>query len=120
MSSRHEPSLSLWVEGRATGRPVRLARSAWSRARGLLWGRDAARGVIVVLSPCSAIHTFGMRRAIDVVFTDASGRVRRLCPGVRPCSVVLCRGAAMAWEAPAGTAAVLAIRHGDRLEARGA
>jgi uncharacterized membrane protein (UPF0127 family) len=36
------------------------------------------------LRPCSAIHTLGMRTAIDVILLDADCAVVRLCPNVPP------------------------------------
>ncbi len=90
----------------------------WSRARGLLWGSDSAGHAILALRPCGAVHTFGMRRSIDVVFTDRVGTVQKVCHVLGPWRVAISQGAATAWEAPAGTAAALAIRPGQRLEAR--
>ena len=47
-----------------------------SRARGLL-GRSAVEGALV-LSPCRAVHTLGMRFAIDVAFLDGDGIVLKV------------------------------------------
>ncbi|MFJ4700225.1 MULTISPECIES: DUF192 domain-containing protein [unclassified Streptomyces] len=54
--------------------PLEVARTARERGRGLL-GRDAVRGALL-LSPASAVHTLGMRFAIDVAFLDREWRVR--------------------------------------------
>jgi uncharacterized membrane protein (UPF0127 family) len=114
--SRRHPTLA--IDGLDTGWPVCRAESVLARARGLLGGRHAASGVILALRPCRGVHTFGMRRPIDVVFTDRHGRVRRICPSLRPWRVAWVPGAATAWEAPAGVAALLGIREGVLLEAR--
>ena len=47
-----------------------------TRARGLL-GRDGIGGALV-LSPCRAVHTLGLRFAIDVAFLDADGVVLKI------------------------------------------
>ncbi|WP_433340734.1 DUF192 domain-containing protein [Streptomyces sp. CA-253872] len=54
--------------------PLEVARTARERGRGLL-GRDTVRGALL-LSPASAVHTLGMRFAIDVAFLDREWRVR--------------------------------------------
>lgn len=47
-----------------------------ARARGLL-GRDGIGGALV-LSPCRAVHTFGMRFALDVAYLAADGTVIKI------------------------------------------
>lgn len=60
----------------------------------------------MLLNPCSAIHTLGMRFPIDVAFLDASGRVVRIHRNVPPNRLLVRggRGAAMALELAAGAA----------------
>lgn len=123
MAESFDAPATLAIDGRDTGWPVLRAGSFAARARGLLWGRHSRAGAILALQPCAAVHTFGMRRPIDVVFTDREGRVTRVCAPLRPCRIALAPRAAtaragIAWEAPAGIAALLGIRAGDRLEAR--
>jgi uncharacterized membrane protein (UPF0127 family) len=49
-----------------------------SRTRGLL-GRDGlADGAALVIAPTNAIHTFGMRFPIDVIYAARDGRVVKL------------------------------------------
>jgi uncharacterized membrane protein (UPF0127 family) len=62
--------------------PLEVARSARARRRGLL-GRDGIEGALL-LSPASAVHTVGMRFAIDVAYLDRTFRVvavRTMRPG---------------------------------------
>ena len=62
--------------------PLDVARSARARRRGLL-GRDGIEGALL-LSPASAVHTVGMRFAIDVAYLDRTLRVvavRTMPPG---------------------------------------
>ncbi|MFF1453224.1 DUF192 domain-containing protein [Streptomyces sp. NPDC058274] len=62
--------------------PLELAESARARRRGLL-GRDGIEGALL-LSPASAVHTLGMRFAIDVAYLDRTLRVvavRTMRPG---------------------------------------
>ena len=50
---------------------IHVARSFLQRARGLLGRAPLAADEALLIRPCSSIHTFGMRFAIDVVFIDA-------------------------------------------------
>ncbi|MCP5359512.1 MAG: DUF192 domain-containing protein [Sinobacteraceae bacterium] len=105
----------LAVESRATGIPVRRAESFLTRAIGLLDASPGAPAVALELRPCAAVHTFGMRRAIDVVFVDAAGCIRRVVGDLAPWRLAWCRGAAAVWELPAGMAHRLGLRPGLRL-----
>ncbi len=49
---------------------VEQARTYWRRLAGLLAGGDS-----LLIPDCAAIHTFFMRRPIDVVFLDDAHRV---------------------------------------------
>ena len=73
-----------------------LACSAVSRLRGLL-GRNNFDGVLL-LSPCNDIHTFGMRRAVDVAFITSSGLVLEAHRNVGPCRRLRCKQATATLE----------------------
>lgn len=45
---------------------------------------DVRRARPLLLGRCRAVHTFGMRFAIEVVFIDAAGRVLRRAEDVGP------------------------------------
>src|SRR5262245_66459252 len=62
---------------------VEPAFDSRTRKKGLL-GRHGLENAALVIAPCSAVHTFFMRFAIDVVFTDRQGRVLKVCHDVRP------------------------------------
>lgn len=55
------------------------------------------------LGPCAAVHTFGMRYAIDVVFLNRHGRVIRLVPALGPRRWAFCRRAASVVEFETGS-----------------
>ncbi len=70
------------------------------RARGLIgrvpsWLGDDG---VLVLAPCSSIHTFCMRSVIDVAFLDREGVVLKTACAVPPCKIVSCAGAEAALE----------------------
>jgi uncharacterized membrane protein (UPF0127 family) len=86
------------------GRPVRVARSRRSRLLGLA-GLDRSAAPAGLLIPgCRAVHTFGMRFALDLVFLDRGlGEVsrRRALP---PRRLAFERRAWAVLELPAGGA----------------
>jgi uncharacterized membrane protein (UPF0127 family) len=89
-----------------------------SRLIGLIGRRGLAPGVGLWLRPCDAIHTLGLRFAIDVVFVDALGRVRRVDARVRPWRVRICIGAHSVVELAAGEARRLGIEVGQVIVGR--
>jgi len=70
---------------------VEVACSLKSRLRGLL-GRDAFEGVLLLV-PCNDVHTFGMRRSIDVAFVSSEGEVLRSCRQVGARRRLRCKAA---------------------------
>ncbi|MFE9093999.1 DUF192 domain-containing protein [Streptomyces sp. NPDC007264] len=106
----------LTVPGTPHPIPLEVARSARARRRGLL-GRDGIEGALL-LSPASAVHTLGMRFAIDVAHLDRKLRVVAVRT-MRPGRVGLPRARARhVLEAEAGAMERWGIRPGARLVVR--
>jgi uncharacterized membrane protein (UPF0127 family) len=92
---------------------VEVADTIWSRFMGLMFRRELPSGHGLAIRPCSSIHMFFMRFALDVVFIDGDGRVVRVIDSIRPWRASsLVRGAKAAIELPAGTAARAALAPG--------
>ena len=79
--------------------------------RGRAAGAGRGHGVVLAFPDCSSVHTWGMRRPLDIAFADADGEVLLLREGVAPCRVLWCRGARIALER-ASPGAVLADQFG--------
>jgi len=96
-----------------------VADSAWKRMRGLL-GRPALQsGDGLLLPGTKAIHTIGMRFAIDVLFLNHEGRVVRALRSLAPFRLSpIVRKAACALELPAGTLERTGTQEGDKIELR--
>lgn len=92
---------------------VTLAAAPLARLRGLL-GRREPRPLLLV--PAAAVHTCGMRFAIDVVFLDARLVVVKVVPALPPWRFAAARGARAVLELPAGEAD--GLEPGDRLALR--
>jgi uncharacterized membrane protein (UPF0127 family) len=94
---------------------VEVAATRATRRRGLL-GREtlgATEGLL--LSPCKAVHTVGMRFPIDVIFIDRDGRAVRIVPALAPWRIAMSARAKAVIELAAGQAAASDIRVGDML-----
>ena len=80
------------------GRRVPVAESLRSRLLGLaLLDRERA-GAGLLIPRCRAVHTFGMRFRLDVLFLDAHGRVVELRRAVPPRRRLRCAPAAAVLE----------------------
>jgi uncharacterized protein len=94
---------------------VDVAATRATRRRGLL-GREsfgATEGLLLI--PCKAVHTVGMRFPIDVVFIDGDGRAVRIVPALAPWRIAMSARAKAVIELAAGTAAAADIQIGDML-----
>ncbi len=60
------------------------AENARERTRGLLGRSGLPAGELMLIPHCSMIHTFGMLFAVDVLFTDKHGCVRKIVRNLAP------------------------------------
>src|SRR5690606_1108949 len=84
------------------------------RLRGLLGRPPPPPGYGLLIRPCRAIHTIGMRYAIDVVFFDQKGRIVRAIPHVRPARIAACSGAHAAGELAVGSIECFRLAPGQK------
>jgi uncharacterized membrane protein (UPF0127 family) len=101
---------------RVVATKVEIAESRSARRRGLLGRAGLADGAALVLTPCCAVHTIGMRFPIDVVFVDSRGLVRKIVRALGPRKIAIAFGASAVVELAAhalSPAETLSI--GDRL-----
>jgi uncharacterized membrane protein (UPF0127 family) len=90
--------------GRVVAERLEVARSTWARGVGLMGRTSMAPGTGLWIEPCNSIHMFFMQFAIDAVFLDRQGRVKRVIPGLKPWRVSpIVFGARTVVELPAGT-----------------
>lgn len=89
----------------------------FQRAIGLLARTSMRPDEGIWIRGCRAIHTIGMRVAIDVIFVDRDSRVLRTVSDVRPNRLSLsCRDASGVLELGSGALRESDIMPGDRLE----
>lgn len=83
------------------GRKVAVAVGFQARLLGLALLDRAAAGPGLLIPRCAAVHTFGMKFALDLYFLDAEGSVLATHRAVPPRRFVAYRGAAAVLEVPA-------------------
>lgn len=69
--------------GHVVAERVYWARTPLERARGLI-GRTLEQGECLIIDRARQVHTFGMRRPIDVVFCDRTWAVCHVVSSMAP------------------------------------
>jgi uncharacterized membrane protein (UPF0127 family) len=95
---------------------VEVADRGPARTRGLLGRRSLGVGEGLWIVPCEAVHTFGMRFAIDLVFLDRRNIVRKVRSSVPPGRLSGCLRARSVLELAAGTLENTPVHPGDTLQ----
>jgi len=107
---------AMFRDGRCAVPRAWLADTPWTRLRGLLGrpplGADGQEALL--LRPCGAVHTFGMRYPLDIVFLDKRGCVLGVHAALPPGRMRHCRGARQTLELAAGALARLQPQRGER------
>jgi uncharacterized membrane protein (UPF0127 family) len=94
---------------------VDVAATRAARRRGLLGRKSLGATEGLLLTPCKAVHTVGMRFPIDIIFIDRDGRAVRIVPALAPWRIAMSARAKAVIELAAGQAAASDIRVGDLL-----
>ena len=93
-----------------------LAGNSRERRTGLLKHTSLPPGEGLWIVPCEAIHTFGMKFPIDVVYLDRKRKILKARHAVVPRRLSMCLMAHSVLELPAGTVASTGTQAGDVLE----
>ena len=115
LRSRESWGLRIERSGASLVHVLETAFDSASRKRGLL-GHDRLpdrRGLVI--APCQAVHTFGMRFPIDIVAVGRDGRVLKICADVPPRRIAVAISAFAIVELAAGVCAGVGLVPGDRL-----
>lgn len=101
---------------RVLGEAIRCADGFYSRLKGLLGAERLNAGEGLWISPCTGIHSFGMRFAFDALFLGPDRRVVGLCREFRRNRVsrVFWRARGVL-ELPAGTIEGTGTEVGDEI-----
>jgi uncharacterized membrane protein (UPF0127 family) len=99
---------------------VEVAETRWERTRGLLGRGSLGPGAALLIERCGAVHTVGMRFALDLVFLDRAWRVTRVVRAVPPGRLMAGGGwrAVRVLECEAGCVDMAGVQPGEALELR--
>lgn len=95
---------------------VEVADHGAKRRKGLLGRSGLGPGEGLWIVPCEAVHTFGMRFPIDLVYVDRDKRVKKVRSNVTPWRMSACLSAHSVVELAAGTVRETQTQAGDKLE----
>ncbi|NJD61574.1 MAG: DUF192 domain-containing protein [Deltaproteobacteria bacterium] len=105
------------TKGSLLGDRIGVADGFFRRLAGLLGRPPLSEGEGLWITPCSSVHSIGMRYPIDVLFLDVRGKVVGACPGLPPGRLSrLYFGAKGALELPEGTLSRTGTEIGDTVE----
>ena len=94
---------------------VDVADTGAKRRTGLLKHTGLAPGEGLWIVPCEAVHSFGMKFAIDVVYLDRKKKVRKTRPNMVPRRISGCLLADSVLELPVGAIEASGTQAGDQL-----
>jgi|GEM_PF-370841 uncharacterized membrane protein (UPF0127 family) len=114
------PDVRLTISNRTRqtvlARCVEVADHGAKRGKGLLGRNSLSPEEGLWIFPCEAVHTFGMRFPIDLVYIDRNMRVKKVRSNVRPWRLSACLSAHSVIELATGTIGRTQTGPGDRLE----
>ena len=93
-----------------------VADTSAKRRTGLLKHTKLEPGTGLWIAPCEAVHSFGMKFAIDVVYLDRKKRVRKVRKEMVPRRLSACLTAHSVLELPVGVIEASRTEPGDQLE----
>ena len=112
------PQLRIRNQTRNTvlGDRIGIADTSAKRKTGLLKHTGLAPGEGLWIAPTEAVHTFGMKFPIDVLFLDKKRKVLKIRSEMPRSRMAICLRAHSVLELPSGTAAAMQTVVGDQLE----
>jgi len=93
-----------------------VADTSAKRRTGLLKHSSLEPGAGLWIAPCEAVHSFGMKFAIDLVYMDRKKRVRKIRREMVPRRLSACLTAHSVLELPVGAIDASRTEPGDQLE----
>jgi len=97
------------------GSRIAVADRGQRRRKGLLGRNGLGEGEGLWIIPCEAVHTFGMRFSIDLIYLDRSRRVVKVRSSVGPARISGCFRAHSILELSPGTVAATGTAPGDQI-----
>lgn len=99
---------------------IKIADTFWLRLQGLIGKKALQPGEGLLLRPCSQVHTWFMKFAIDLIFLDQEGIIVQLVSAIAPGRVSpLVIKAGQVLELEAGTIMRYQLKEGEKLTIEG-
>ena len=95
---------------------VRKTTNFLERMRGLLGTRELGVDEGLLITPCSSVHTFGMRCTIDVLFLDKQLNIVKIVNSLNPWRMAASRSSGMVLELADNSINKLQLKPGQQLE----
>jgi uncharacterized protein len=118
LAGTHTYAVENITRGLTLAEHIEVAQTSAARRRGLLDVEDLPADSGLWINPCEAVHTFGMKIALDAIFIDADFKVRKIATNLAPRRIAICLTAKSVLELRAGTALRTGTQLGDRLQFR--
>jgi len=93
-----------------------MANTSELRRRGLLKHNSLEPGDGLWIAPCEAVHCFGMKFAIDVIYLNKQKKILKMRANMGKNRISFCLRAHSVLELPAGTIEKTGTLVGDELE----
>ncbi len=93
-----------------------VANTSETRRTGLLKHTSLPPGEGLWIVPTEAVHCFGMKFDIDVLFLNKGKKILKIRENMKPRRIAICWRAHSVLELPAGTVASTGTLVGDQLE----
>ncbi len=104
------------TRGKILASAAGVANTSETRRTGLLKHTSLPPGEGLWIVPTEAVHCFGMKFDIDVLFLDKGKKILKLRENMKPRRIAICWRAKSVLELPAGTIAATGTLVGDQLE----
>ena len=85
------------------------------RLRGLLGRAPLTRNQGLLITPCSQVHTVGMKYSLDIIFMDKTGRITKCVTNLKPNRIAASFKAHHTLEVCSGHINTHQIKVGDQL-----
>ena len=96
---------------------AKMADNSFLRLKGLLGESGLGADCGLILKPCSSIHTFFMRFAIDAAFVDRQNRIIKIYSQLKPWRLsAIFPNSHFCLELPSGTFSATQTQAGDQIQ----
>lgn len=91
---------------------IEVADTSFARMKGLMFQKEIKNGLLI--KPCNSVHTFFMKKSIDILYLNKQGKIIKMTPAMKPWRVgPIVFGAKSVIELPENTIQRMGIQLND-------